>query len=224
MEESAEGLVEALLYEKVKDIAKWLSSENQRPLTLTLNMREYVGKGIDTSFKEKTTDVLTVVLQKDRDVLNDFGFHVKTAYPNIKHEDARYTGKSFQKEALEILKTEESSLCKGFWGLAMSGFEPFVSNKNAETKVIVPLTPDKIEYLLVFSEYNIPTVYHNSPNNTSRPFRDISNPDLPLEISTEANRAINAFNKFVRELKPDISIEFESFRTDNAVFCENTER
>lgn len=223
-EESAESLVEALLYDKIRDVALWLNSENPRPLALTLNMREHVGKGVDTDFNEKTTNVLTVVLQKDRDVMNDFGFHVKTAYPNILHEEAQYTGRNLQKEALQVLAKTDAELCRGFWGLKMSGFQAFVNNKSADTKISVYFSQENTKYNLVFSQYSIPVLYCNKNDGSTKSYRDINNSEIPIGIRNAANRAINVFSSYTQNIEIVQDAKNSIHLTSNSLFSDKDHR
>lgn len=48
--------------------------------------------------KEKETSAVTVVLQRDMDGESPFGFYIKTAYADIQHENAIFTGLQYTKE------------------------------------------------------------------------------------------------------------------------------
>ena len=77
----------------VQDICDWFFAERSeypqdrefRRLTLTLDMKEDVGYGIDTKFTAKKTSAISVILDRDFSPESMFGFRVRTAYPDIVH-------------------------------------------------------------------------------------------------------------------------------------------
>ena len=91
--EAARELIAFAVMDAREAIQNWFFSEPQefakpdefRRLTITKDMSEEVGYGIDTKFTAKKTSAISVVLDRDFSPESMFGFRVRTAYPDIVH-------------------------------------------------------------------------------------------------------------------------------------------
>lgn len=164
----AHDVICAAIYNQAEEIADWLDEparKREKTLSISVDMGEPVGTGITMDLKEKETSAVRVVLGKSSvDEINagSFLFFVKTAYPDLDHESARETGRTFGKEAREIYNAEQDELLKGFWALKAAGYSPSVGVSMAHGKFIdVPFTVKNRNYSILF---NHESRFHRFPH------------------------------------------------------------
>ena len=113
--EDAQDKIVCALLEKKNEIAKWLqkdwretSAEDYRRMSFSVDMRnsDPAGYGFDEHFREKTTGAVRIVLERDKPLSHAFskgcpcGFYIVTAYPDLNHPSAQFTGRQFSAEEL----------------------------------------------------------------------------------------------------------------------------
>lgn len=104
-----DGISNVVAY-RAQAITKWLFKEryefdnpkDYQKLCISADIGgDSVGHGFSNNngvVKEKETSAVTVVLQRDMDGESPFGFYIKTAYADIQHENAIFTGLQYTKE------------------------------------------------------------------------------------------------------------------------------
>lgn len=104
-----DGISNVVAY-RTQAITKWLFKERYKfdnpkdyqKLCISADIGgDSVGHGFSSNngvVKEKETSAVTVVLQRDMDGESPFGFYIKTAYADIQHENAIFTGLQYTKE------------------------------------------------------------------------------------------------------------------------------
>ncbi len=116
-EESRDFIMNVIDY-KAESIAAWLTGDrasgygpdatNPLRMVLTVDMGEPVGWGINPQLKEVTTNVVTLILDRESNDSINVGFSVKTAYPNITGDYGWETGKIFDINTIRELDSEVS--------------------------------------------------------------------------------------------------------------------
>lgn len=150
--EDALGLAQDVCVSNVEKISAWMQTKRQyfkeqadyRNLVLTLNLRQDAGYGFvaeKDKLIERTARAVTVVLERNYSDDCPYGFHLKTAYPNILEEHAIDTGRIFSKrdiinEAVELNPEERAVLAlKGAQtGVTVRYYEPSQIRLAARSK------------------------------------------------------------------------------------------
>jgi hypothetical protein len=147
--EDAKAFVDLAIYLEREQIADWLVGKKRSAvLEISCCMNEEVGVGIDTKLREKSSQTVTVVLERDMNMENDFGFFVKTAYPDIRDDRGVLTGETYEKEAAEKANKMQSELCRGYWNLRLSGHNVYLKEYGTDKalRVYFKVNNDEFRY------------------------------------------------------------------------------
>lgn len=180
-----DGISNVVAY-RAQAITKWLFKEryefdnpkDYQKLCISADIGgDSVGHGFSNNngvVKEKETSAVTVVLQRDMDGESPFGFYIKTAYADIQHENAIFTGLQYTKE--DIINNSNITFDSDIQKLYFA-----ISDKYKDVKIYQRTDPDTKEpYIkLIFPERedgrieafitnNDTSIKHISSNETRR--------------------------------------------------------
>lgn len=180
-----DGISNVVAY-RAQAITKWLFKEryefdnpkDYQKLCISADIGgDSVGHGFSNNngvVKEKETSAVTVVLQRDMDGESPFGFYIKTAYADIQHENAIFTGLQYTKE--DIINnsniTFDSDIQKLYFAISDKYKDVKIyqrtdlDTKEPYIKLIFPEREDgRIE---AFITNNDTSIKHISSNETRR--------------------------------------------------------
>lgn len=122
-DEDMDQITRDVLYYKIDDIVNWLYSNWYDPsvsgknadmdyshYACSVNFGDVIGRGFDSTFTEFQTQHLMIVLGRDdsRFTGNEFGFYIKTMYPDLTTEPI-LTGRHYSKEEIIAKKLYQTS-------------------------------------------------------------------------------------------------------------------
>ena len=125
-----QAIIDGLTY-KIDEIADWIKNDRSSSFKVSVNvMDEPIGYGYDKELKKYKSPYISIVLERDCNEYNNYGFYVKTAYPEISMDMGIETGERYDTEL--VLQSDNIEKYEKIRGLLNT---QFANNENITIRV-----------------------------------------------------------------------------------------
>ena len=144
------------LANKINEITNWIKNGSSQTLILTVNVTDSdIGFGYNNSLRKYSTEYVSIALQRDCNDCNNYGFYIKTAYPEIRPGFGKEIEDRFDTEI--ILNSNKINKYDKIKGLLVSKYgeeenihiKTYVDKRSYEKNLRLSLSINKDEELVL---------------------------------------------------------------------------